>query len=392
MADDRALKILLLAHDLSDAAIERRVLMLREGGGDVAVAGFRRTPEPILQVGGAPTINFGRTYAAGFLHRVWSTLREILFLNQYRRIFTNADIIIARNLEMLAIAVRGQSLCCPAPVIVYECLDIHRLLLGSGLIGITLRTLEGWLARHASALFTSSPAFISNYFSSLSKVRLPIKLIENKVLQTDQSLPSEIPPTREPGPPWIIGWFGIIRCQKSLHILSELVRRSKGKVAVVIRGRAAVHEFDDFYKQIDAVPGIRFLGPYKSPDDLAAMYTQVHFTWAIDLFEEGLNSSWLLPNRLYEGGLYGSIPLALKGVETGRFIDNLGIGVSVPEPYIDYLCSFFNDLQKSDYTARKYSVEKLPKTAWVYDKEYCTALVQYLYSLSDKRGFVSGGH
>ena len=36
------LQILYLAHDLTDAAIRRRVLMLRQGGARVSVAGFQR--------------------------------------------------------------------------------------------------------------------------------------------------------------------------------------------------------------------------------------------------------------------------------------------------------------------------------------------------------------
>ena len=40
----------------------------------------------------------------------------------------------------------------------------------------------------------------------------------------------------------------------------------------------------------------------------------VHFTWAIDFYEAGANSDWLLPNRLYEGGAHGAVPIALAGV------------------------------------------------------------------------------
>ena len=82
---------------------------------------------------------------------------------------------------MLAIGVRGKSLCHPKPSLVYECLDIHRLLLKNDVIGKTLRKLEGWLSKRANALITSSPAFIQQYFEKRSQVRLPTYLVENKL-------------------------------------------------------------------------------------------------------------------------------------------------------------------------------------------------------------------
>jgi succinoglycan biosynthesis protein ExoL len=141
--------------------------MLREGGANVTPAGFRRTAEPIETIAGARAVNLGRTYAAGFVQRVWSVVREVILLKRHRQLFEGADVIIARNLEMLAIGVRGRSLCAKPPTLVYESLDIHRLLLGQGPATSLLRALEGWLSRRAVALMTSSPAFDSGYFSNL---------------------------------------------------------------------------------------------------------------------------------------------------------------------------------------------------------------------------------
>ena len=87
--------------------------MLRDGGASVTVAGFRRTAEPVKHVAGCPAFNMGQTFNGGFVQRIRSVLRQIAGLHQNRALFENADVIIARNLEMLAIAVRGRSLCAP---------------------------------------------------------------------------------------------------------------------------------------------------------------------------------------------------------------------------------------------------------------------------------------
>jgi len=376
-----ALKVLVLAHDLSDAAVHRRVQMLQAGGAIVTIAGFRRTSHPVREIAGCPTVDFGRTYNAGFLQRIVSVLREIVLLGRHRSLFAAADIILGRNLEMLAIAVRGRSLARPAPAIIYESLDIHRLLLRQDLIGSPLRTLEGWLSRRASALFTSSPAFVSGYFNRFSKVKLPIRLVENKIL--DIGTVAHPPSTRTADRPWIIGWFGMIRCRKSLHILADLARQSGGTIEVVIRGRPSPDQFGDFEKLVTSMPGVRFLGPYK-PEDLGAMYGSAHFSWAIDMFEEGLNSSWLLPNRLYEGGAYNCVPIAIDAVETGHFIKRLGIGVPLKEPLSNSLAEFFKNLTPEKYWALAEAAAQVPRATWVCDANDCKALVDYMRSLSEE--------
>jgi len=348
--------------------------MLLDGGASVSVAGFRRTTQPVEGVAGCNVVNFGQTFNGGFIQRLVSVIKEIVFLKRYRHLFTDADVILARNLEMLAIAVRGRSLCSKKPAIVYECLDIHRLLLGKGIVSNVLRNLEGWLSARASALITSSPAFISGYFNTLSKVRLPIRLVENKVYPVPAIAP---PPPRPSGPPWKIGWFGIIRCRKSLDILSELVRQSNGAIEVIIRGRPALDQFDDFHKTVSTTPGLKISGPYKNPDDLASIYNEVHFSWAIDMFEEGLNSSWLLPNRLYEGGLYSAVPIALKEVETGKTLERMGIGVTLAHPLSASLATFFSGLTADSYKTLEVTIVNKPTSTWACTQKDCIDLVEY---------------
>jgi succinoglycan biosynthesis protein ExoL len=288
---------------------------------------------------------------------------------------------------MLALAVRGRSLCRLAPVVVYECLDIHRLLLRRDFIGAALRRLEGWFSWRASALFTSSPAFVSGYFKALSEVRLPVRQVENKMADLGGGTAiSRYVGGRPPGPPWVIGWFGMIRCRKSLDILIDLARRSEGKIEVVIRGRPDLNQFEDFHKSVSEARGVRFLGPYGSPGDLAAMYHSVHFNWAVDMFEEGLNSSWLLPNRLYEGGAFACVPIAVETVEAGRFLERMDIGVRLKEPLALSLAEFFAELTPDHYRALEDAARAVPRSTWVCDKRDCEALVEYMDSLRLKTG------
>ena len=120
-------KLAYLVHDLNDAAVSRRVAMLVAAGVEVRLAGFWRGEEPPTAICGAPVTPLRRTYDARLLDRFLSVLNELILSARLRRAVAGADVIMARNLEMLTLGafVRGRSR------LVYECLDILRPLFGA---------------------------------------------------------------------------------------------------------------------------------------------------------------------------------------------------------------------------------------------------------------------
>ena len=371
--------ILYLAHDLADASSQKRVRMLKAGGAEVVIAGFHRSETPPSSIFDCPVINLGRTYNANFKQRIFSVIKVLLKIKQLQNALQKSDVIIARNLEMLSIAVRGKRLYKTDGRVVYESLDIHRLLLRKDLIGKTLRTLEEKLCKHVDRLWTSSPAFVHGYFEPLSKIELPITIVENRIFDPENIL-KKIPAVNPAdGNMWVIGWFGAIRCHKSLNILCDLVKK-RDDVRVIIRGRPSYDQFDDFDKIVRETDGIDFMGPYNNPEDLAEIYSEVHFTWAIDMFEEGLNSSWLLPNRLYEGGLFSSIPIADKNVYTGRYLEEISLGILVDKVDVDNLCHVFDSMTVDAYNNLKTHADKIDKSQWVCSIEECKGLIKEIVS------------
>lgn len=371
----RPLSVLLLAHDLDDPAIVKRALMLEKGGASVTHAGFRRKSAPVGSADKRKVLCFGQTFNGAFLHRIWSVLRTAFLLRRYRTLFEQADIVLARNLEMLALAVRGKALSSKKPAIVYECLDIHRLLTQRSLLGKALRNFEGWLGKRACALLTSSPAFIRAYYKALSKLDLPIRLVENKLFPSIEPEVHRLVPEKGP---WRIGWFGILRCRKSFDLLRDLVEQSQGKIEVVLRGKPAPDVFPHFEEDVAKIPGFRYDGIYKHPEDLPSMYANVDFVWAIDFFEEGLNSEWLLPNRLYEGPAFGAIPLAREKTETALFLNRVDCGVVLKGDLSLSLKDFFGSLSREALLALRKKIEDKPRSFWVCDEAACKDLVLFL--------------
>jgi succinoglycan biosynthesis protein ExoL len=367
-------KIIYFVHDLSDAAVCRRTRMLSVGGASVTPVGFRRGKTP-RSVAGIPAIELGSTVDGKLASRAFSVLVALVKLDRIAGHIQGANVLLARNLEMLALAVRARNMYAPKARIAYECLDIHRLLLSNRPDGRMLRLLETKLWDNVDLLLTSSPGFVRNYFGPRG-FPSRISVVENKVLLEEEG-DHEQPP-RRPGPPWRIGWFGAIRCRKSLDVLRSLTSIAKGRVEVVIRGRPSDASFSDFDKVIGNDPTLQFAGPYRSPADLPNIYGDVHFSWAIDYYESGQNSAWLLPNRIYEGSLYGAVPIALADVETGRWLTERKVGVVLGEPLEQQLRTFFQQLDSGAFSVLAGRMDALPRGDLLASRSDCRALVEAL--------------
>jgi glycosyltransferase involved in cell wall biosynthesis len=308
--------------------------MLQAGGMTVTVIGFRRRIEPVREINSAPVIDLGVTRDGGFAQRVWAVFRTLLRFGIVTQAVLSADVCMARNLEMLVIAVRARG----NRRLVYECLDIHRLLLGKGIIARSLGAIERFALTQTSLIITSSSRFVDDYFRLRRGVLCPILLVENKVLALEPSerRASTTDHGTMGGPPWVIGWFGMLRCRRSLLELTRIAAQSGGAIKVLIAGIASEKEFVDFAGTVASLTGLEFVGRYTA-EDLPQLYARVHFAWAIDFFEEGLNSAWLLPNRLYEAMAHGAVPVALTSVETGNWLKKNNVGITVQTPASDLL-------------------------------------------------------
>jgi len=377
------MKVLYFVHDLYDAAVKKRVLMLQTGGADVVLIGFYRSSVVPTHIGSAQVIPLARTYDASFLHRLRSVFYALFFSSHYMPYTYDADVIICRNLEMLLLGRKVKRKLKTIPL-VYESLDIHRLLLGTGRFSHILRLVERLTVKKSNLLITSSPGFIKNYFKKINKLNKPILLVENKFFDTEMSVTTSIDTQKHQQDKdfYVIGWFGAIRCRKSLALLSVIARKLEGKVRVVIRGRPAYTEFEDFLGSVEREPYIEFQGEYEFPNDLAQIYSEVDFCWAIDFFEEGGNSEWLLPNRIYEGGTFNSVPIFIKDTEIANKLERLNVGVGCNRNNLNLgLDLFFNTLEHSQYESLAKKSKQVPIGCWKVDKLQCEELVRFLGQL-----------
>lgn len=322
----RGLLVGYFAHDWGDAAVKRRVAGFRRDG--IGVAGFamHRTD------GNRPdwvTADLGRTFDNQYLQRALSIPRGAR--RAQGRALKDADLVVARNLDMLLVALEACRRAGLRKPVVYECLDIHRFLARDDAVGRVFRRIERRALRRTVGYWVSSPAYLEKYFSVFHPNVPGAELLENRL----QAPPGPRPPRASLealSRKLRIGWFGNLRCARSLTLLRDLVQSQGDKVEVFLRGYPAEAEIPEFHRIVQSQPGLAFGGRYQWPDELASIYEGVDMVWAGDFMDAGKNSAWLLPNRLYEGGWFACPAIAPAASQTGKWIAGNGCGFVLDEP------------------------------------------------------------
>jgi succinoglycan biosynthesis protein ExoL len=373
--------IVYFVHDLNHADIERRVQILTCGGATITLIGFYRGTEPTS----SDLISLGKTVDGNLRQRIVAILGAIPKLSRHASEIRRGDAVLARNLETLAVAAVARAWYLPGKPLNYECLDIHRVMLQENPVSRFLRAVEGLLLKYSHAVVTSSPAFTSEYFKRYHKKAPRSILVENKVFPpiAHSSLVSGKEPPE--GPPWRIGWFGGIRCKRSLEILANVATSAQGLLEVVVAGRPSRAVFGDTDAAFSGIPGVSFVGEFRDETELEKLYRSVDFAWAIDFFEAGANSTWLLPNRLYRAVYYGAIPIAEASVETGRWLKMRGVGINLDSVTPVAIIEAFKKITPADVMEMRDALEKVPVGDLVTSVPECRAIVNALIASRNER-------
>ncbi len=371
------MRVVYFAHELADPAVEKRLRMLAAGGCEVELLGFERMR--FADVSNPHRHVLGRTHSGKFLQRIVSVIRAIPRAWRARDIWANADVIVARNLEMLALVMALTHAQGDHRRVVYECLDIHRLMLDDGPVGVALRWVERLCLARTALVLTSSPSFEDRHFRGRQRFSGDILVVENKVFAPGE--PAARPAMAPASPPWRIAWCGVLRCSRSFDILDSATRQLDGALHVDLWGVPALDQIPNFHARVQGNPHLTFHGRYKS-EDIGAIYSSAHFAWAIDYYEAGGNSDWLLPNRLYEGLRFGCVPIALIGTETARWLSSRCLGVALGEPLAEEFTQHLKTLLTWRYADMRSDIAKLDPHAVIFSQADCRALAVQLLGTS----------
>ncbi len=362
-------RIVLLVPDIADTITRNRVESFREAGHRLTVMGFRRgryhRPDPP----GGPHVELGRTEDARYLQRLRAVLAALPGLVGNRRALREADVLYARNLDQLVLALFARLFLRARAPVFYEVLDIQPILLGRRPVSRLLRLLERLCLQDVRLLVLSSGGFHAHYYQPIQHYRGRWFLLENKLPASVRAL---VPAGRHIAAAapassnrLVVGYFGLIRGEATLDLIERLAQRLRDRVVFRFAGIVTSVDPERFQRVVQENENIVYEGEYDNPADLPRLYGGVDFTWALDLENADGNSRWLMPCRFYEAGYFGVPCLVARGFEVGHTVEEFGCGWAFEAPYEEALVNFFRGVTAEDYAGRREALAAMPAASFV---------------------------
>jgi len=356
-------KVAFLLPVASDARYRKRIEALQNVGVKSQILAFERNYYSGKPVPGGYE-SLGRIQHRRYLRRLVPLVKA---LSKVRAAAKNADAIYTFGLDMLLLgwlASRGLS---RRLKIVYEVGDIRNVLLQKGLISCSLRWLERFLLRRTQLIVVTAEAYVSGYYKGIQGLTdLRYQVIENKL--DANTLPQAQRLTYKHSHGVLrIGYFGLIRCQRSWEILKAAARKGEGKIKVHVRGIPL--GLENLEEEAEAIPYIDYGGPYVSPDDLPEMYGQIDIAWVAH-YHGRSNLLWARANRFYEACHFQRPMIAQIGTQDSRVVQDLGLGICLDLSDIEGTVEHILEISDSDLEQWQGNIRRLPKYVYTYTDEH----------------------
>lgn len=359
-------KALFIIPTLSSVYHQNRVEQIEKSGIECDVAAFDRKYYPGKPWSQNVTL-LGYVEHKKYLKRIHHLISAIPVIRSKSK---DSDLIFCYNLDLLFICWISLILLKDKPKIVHDVSDIRSVLIGKGIIATALRALERFLLRRTSVVIVTSNAYITEYFHSIQKLfDVCFHLIENKLDQESTPKPVTNGEIRLYGnpPKFKIGYFGLIRCRKSIELLLKLATKAEGRIKIVLRGVFLGTE--DFEPIIRNHPFAEYEGPFINPDDLSEMHFHVDFSWLVHAHSRE-NTKWSRIFRFYHASYYKRPMIAQEDSQDGQVVKELDIGLTIDifesDRSIDKLLSITNlQIQKWQN-----NLNGLPQSLSVISNEY----------------------
>jgi succinoglycan biosynthesis protein ExoL len=351
-------RVVFFAFDIAEAAQLRRIDSIRALGHEVASVSFVRDNMSARGEPDWPNLPLGPSSNNRYLLRLARLGRAALRLWRGRSVLGGSDVWIARNLDMVLLAVLMRLTGRRDVKLVYECLDIHGLFTRTDAVGAIMRWVERRMLARCDLLILSSPGFLDAYFRPIQHIETPVALLENKLWVSDVPLPRPMRPrARNADAPFVLGWVGSLRCARSLDILAGCGARawSGGRDRVPRRGahRHAIPGVST--PSWRRIPTSAMPGPYRYPDDLSAIYTGCDAVWAQDLWQAGATATGCCPTGSTRRAISAVPPSRWRGRETGRRISADGLGLHAGRATAEALTELLRGLDIGGIARRRSS-------------------------------------
>lgn len=379
-------RIAFFAHNRRDSAVARRAQAFLDAGVKLTGFMFRRDEDLTSEFEAWDNIDLGHIEHQRYLKRFWNIAHAFLLIWKHRDRLQDSDSIYFRNLDLGILAYVAKILSRSDAPLVYECLDVHELLTQDSLSSRLVRFIERFLLKRIDLLVVSSEGFLNDYFFPRQGYTGRTHWVENKLYFSDEK-PSRPEPVVESRakPPWVLVWVGILRCQRTLDVLKAAASAMPDSLTIRMHGRVSEFLIDDFEEQISGFANMEYKGSYSWPLGLKEAYNGADFVWGQELDWEGGNSSWLIPNRIYEAPYFGVPVIAVDNTETARIVHQRGLGYVLDEADGQQLVELLMALDPADVADKKNALLSMADNSFVAtQKDTQTLLSAALVAKSDR--------
>lgn len=344
-----------LGHDCTHVDARKRTMALESAGVELKGFFFRREKNNADYQPEWDNVELGVTVDNNYAKRVPALLKGLKILVDHKKDLQDAKFLMARNFDMMFIGMLAKVLTGSKAKLIYDVPDVQEFFFGTGLKGKVFRALEKIILKNASLLVVTSPGFVRGYFEKMQNFKGRHFVWENKLLSeqmgdmpTSEQMDVHRANVKESNAPWTVCWHGTLRCPKSMEILAETAKRMGPRVKFYLRGKQTIYP-ELFEKTFAGIENVEFGGEYRTPDHLEEIYGPAHFNWCADYFDPEGNSPLLLPNRVYQGGALGVVPLTISGQESANYVETHNLGHVLPEASADALVEFLENASWEDY-------------------------------------------
>ena len=293
-------RVLFVSTRLSHPITAWRIEMLQSCGFEVETVGFER-PGFYGRLPPVPYATLGRLRDKAYLRRLPALLRAVPAVRAAIRrcslVYVNGG-----DTAFAAIAARGLM---RVPV-VREVADIDEILVASRLRGRLYRALDRFIERRCRLLVLASPGY-RRYYRHWLGLEASNIVVENKVeaaladawrrLSADDSRHATDAGVPLVDRPMRMGWFAQIRDQWSLDLVEHLVKTAGGRFEVIMAG-VVTPDIDGFEQFLRRNPEIDYRGPYRHPEDLRLLYSEVDMQMAC--YPPEIPNGWSRSCRFYD--------------------------------------------------------------------------------------------
>jgi succinoglycan biosynthesis protein ExoL len=372
------MKILFFLTNITDSHYYKHVSALNKLGAEVEILGFKRKHYERKKYDYPYTL-LGTIEHLHYFKRLMPILKSTLIV---RKRLQTADVVYVFGPDMLALYWLSSLGLRTKVKTVFEVCDIQPILSSNSLLSKAIRLFERILMRKVHLLVVTSEAFITGFFETfLGLTQLRYLVIENKIDSKPPRLPGH-EKTKHSLDILRIGYFGVIRCPRSMEILKTAAEKAKGRIRIYIRGVSPINIVD-----IEACakenPWIEYGGQYLSPDDCPYMYGNVDIAWVSYPYEgtQVGNWMWARTNRFYEACFYGKPMIAQSGTEDGRVVEEKDLGMCLDPSDINACAEQILTIRPDDLQRWRNNIRQLPENLYIYTDEH-QRLLDILNSIS----------